>query len=61
MGGCQNDGRFLAVHISGGIGIDVDMDTDTQVWVVVKILVHFWVRFIIRHLAFRGPKRGPQF
>ena len=28
-------------------------------WVVVKILVPFWVLSIIRHLVFRGPKKGP--
>ena len=28
-------------------------------WVVVKIMVHFWVPIIIRHLIFRVPKKGP--
>ena len=28
-------------------------------WVVVKIMVPFWVPFIIRHLIFRVPKKGP--
>ena len=28
-------------------------------WVVVQIMVPFWVLSIIRHLLFRGPKRGP--
>ena len=27
-------------------------------WAVVKIIVPFWVLSIIRHLVFRGPKRG---
>ena len=27
-------------------------------WVVVKITVPFWVLNIIRHLVFRGPKKG---
>ena len=29
------------------------------IWVVVKIMVPCLVLSIIRHLAFRGPKRGP--
>ena len=28
------------------------------IWVAVKIMVPFWVLNIIRHLVFRGPKRG---
>ena len=28
-------------------------------WVVVEIMVPFWVLITIRHLIFRGPKRGP--
>ena len=28
---------------------------------VVKIMVPFWVLNKIRHLVFRGPKRGPYF
>ena len=30
-------------------------------WGVVKIVVPFWVLKILRHLVFRGPKRGPYF
>ena len=30
-----------------------------SIWVVVKIMVPFWVLINIRHLVFRGPKRGP--
>ena len=29
MGGYQNSGPFLGVHIKGDIDIDVDMDTDS--------------------------------
>ena len=29
------------------------------IWVVVKILVLFWVLHTIRHVVFRGLKRGP--
>ena len=29
--------------------------------VVVKIMVPFWIPIIIRHLIFRGPKKGPYF
>ena len=29
--------------------------------VVVKIMVPFWSPIIIRHLIFRGPKKGPYF
>ena len=29
------------------------------IWVVVKIMVPFWVRIIIRHLLFRVAKNGP--
>ena len=29
------------------------------IWVVVKIMVPFWVRSIIRHLLFRVPQEGP--
>ena len=32
---------------------------DRSTFVVVKIIVPFWVLSIIRHLTFRGPKRGP--
>ena len=28
------------------------------IWVVVKIMVPFWVPFVIRHLIFRVPKKG---
>ena len=28
------------------------------IWVVVKIVVPFWILFIIRHLVFRVPKKG---
>ena len=31
------------------------------IWVVVKIVVPFWVLSIVRHIVFRGLKRGPQF
>ena len=30
------------------------------IWVVVKIMVPCLVLSILRHLVFRGPKRGPQ-
>ena len=30
-----------------------------NMWVVVKIQVPFWVLYIIRHLMFRVPKKGP--
>ena len=30
-------------------------------WVVVKTMVPFWVLSIIRHLIFRGPKKGTIF
>ena len=29
------------------------------IWVVVKVMVPFCVLSIIRHLVYRGPKRGP--
>ena len=29
------------------------------IWVVVKIMVHFWIPIIIRHLIFRVPQKGP--
>ena len=29
------------------------------IWVVVKIMVPFWLLIIVRHLVFRGLKRGP--
>ena len=35
--------------------------TYIYIWVVVKIMVHFWIPIIIRHLIFRVPKKGPQF
>ena len=28
------------------------------IWVVVKIMIPFWVRNIIRHLIFRVPQKG---
>ena len=28
------------------------------IWVVVKIMVPFWIPSIIRHLVYRGPKKG---
>ena len=28
------------------------------IWVVVKLRVPFWVLDIVRHLVFKGPKRG---
>ena len=34
-------------------------DGDGTIWMVVKIMVPFRVPSIIRHLVFRGPKRGP--
>ena len=30
-----------------------------DIWAVVKIMVPVWVLIIIRHLAFRVPKKGP--
>ena len=29
MGGCQNCGPFLGVHIKGDMDIDVDIDADS--------------------------------
>ena len=29
-----------------------------SIWVVVKIMVPFWLLLVIRHLVFRGPKKG---
>ena len=29
----------------------------TSIWVVLKIMVPWWVRKIVRHLVFRGPKK----
>ena len=40
-------------------GIPETMVCRILIWVVVKIMVPFWVLGIIRHLIFRGPKRGP--
>ena len=37
----------------------VDSIMAMRTWVVVKIMVPFWVLSILRHLVFRGPKRGP--
>ena len=31
----------------------------STIWMVVKIMVPFRVLSIIRHLVFRGPKKGP--
>ena len=31
MGGCQNYGPFLGVHVKGDVDIDVDIDTDS-IW-----------------------------
>ena len=30
-----------------------------SIWVVVKIMEHFWIPIIIQHLIFRVPKKGP--
>ena len=32
MGGSQNYGPFLGIHIEGDIDIDVDVDTDSIGW-----------------------------
>ena len=32
---------------------------ETFIWVVVKIMVPLCLLTIIRHLVFRGPRRGP--
>ena len=58
MGGCQNYGPSLGVHIEGVIDIDVDIDTDSYYGGLSKLWSLFWVLSIIRQLVFRGPKRG---
>ena len=35
------------------------LNADFYIWVVVKIMVHFWIPIIIRHLIFRVPKKVP--
>ena len=61
MGGSQNYGPSLGVHIKGDVDIEVDIDTVIQIhnMGVLQIMVPFWALGILRHLVFRGPKRGP--
>ena len=50
--------NYRCVHIY--IYIDIDNKyMYTYIWVVIKIMVPFWALGIIRHLVFRGPRRGP--
>ena len=40
---------------------EMDIWCCIYIWEVVKILAPFWIPIIIRHLIFRGPKKGPEF
>ena len=44
MGGCQNYGPFLGVHVKGDVDIDVDIDTDS-IWNLYSRLqkVGIWI------------------
>ena len=55
---CQRGSSLPKVERSSHESGDPSPEKNS-IWVVVKTTVPFWILSIIRHLVFRGPKRGP--
>ena len=59
MGGYRNfNPGFRTERYSFGSSVGGEVSR-AAIWVVVKIMGPFWISFIIRHLIFRVPKKGP--